>query len=182
MYCSVRADFPTPPLPTIITLWITAGLAALGFDMLLDQSRKQKTDIKVVKPNVYHYHSNSAQKSTWETTAYPTLIWRDPTVFPREPIVLLLCATSNTFHSLLGLIYELLFDKVSRQLLVRQIQQKNCWIGTLPHGDTLRIVLVNTIQRAYSYANTIDTASCLNVAYTDTDHPIEITWNEYCGR
>ena len=60
MYCSVRADFPTPPLPTIITLWITAGLAALGFDMLLDQSRKQNPNMKAVKPNVYH--SNSVQK------------------------------------------------------------------------------------------------------------------------
>ena len=34
MNCNVRADFPTPPLPTIITLCITAGCCVFALDMV----------------------------------------------------------------------------------------------------------------------------------------------------
>jgi len=33
MNCNVSADFPTPPLPTMITLWMTAGACVFGFDI-----------------------------------------------------------------------------------------------------------------------------------------------------
>ena len=34
MNCRVRADLPTPPLPTIITLCITDGALDFGLDMI----------------------------------------------------------------------------------------------------------------------------------------------------
>ena len=32
--CNVSADLPTPPLPTMMTLCITAGCCAFAFDMI----------------------------------------------------------------------------------------------------------------------------------------------------